>query len=241
MSECHGRRLSNDRYTVTEVRLRNVRLHQIRNHRMTHNRQRSWLLVPLGLLGCLAVLAGFSFVSYRPDRPVPTIDPGSSPGPAFVVQIIRPRSGLPLGGLLPPKLFGLESHLGFGSDSPGAFFGRVDRGRVELGADHWEMALGFDEEGQLNSETRVVFELLLQDRVRKVRARVGQPVIGTCEITELSEAGTLSGHFDIELPHCEDFETGKALGWPPQPFLLHGSFDRLPRNASMIPQGSSEN
>jgi hypothetical protein len=38
----------------------------------------------------------------------------------------------------------------------------------------------------------------------------------------------MSGSFDIELSHCEDAETGTPLGWPPQPFILHGSFDRLP-------------
>lgn len=37
-----------------------------------------------------------------------------------------------------------------------------------------------------------------------------------------------SGNFEIELPICEDAETGQSLGWPPKPFILRGSFDRLP-------------
>lgn len=61
----------------------------------------------------LLLLSGLAIVAYRPDRPVATIVPGSSSGPAFVVQVIRPRVGLPLGGILPPQLFGLEEHLGF--------------------------------------------------------------------------------------------------------------------------------
>ena len=73
----------------------------------------------LSLLLLAGLLAGFTVVAYRPDRPVATIVPGSSSGPAFVVQVIRPRLGLPLGGILPPQLFGLEAHLGFDSQSDG--------------------------------------------------------------------------------------------------------------------------
>ncbi len=96
---------------------------------MTNDPKPSRNLLPLGLL------AGLTVVAYRPDRPVATIVPGSSSGPAFVVQIIRPRLGLPLGGILPPQLFGLEAHLGFESTSPGASIGNVGPGRLELGAD----------------------------------------------------------------------------------------------------------
>jgi len=76
---------------------------------MKHDPKPSWLLLPLGLLVGLAVVVCFSLVVYRPDRPVATIVPGSSSGPAFVVQIIRPRLGLPLGGIVPARLFGLEA------------------------------------------------------------------------------------------------------------------------------------
>ena len=48
----------------------------------------------------------------------------------------------------------------------------------------------------------------------------------------LEEASELAGSFDIELTHCEDAKTGTSLGWPPQPLILHGSFDRLPLDAN---------
>ena len=35
-----------------------------------------------------------------------------------------------------------------------------------------------------------------------------------------------------ELARCEDANTAKPLGWPPEPLLLHGSFDRLPLDAA---------
>ncbi len=85
------------------------------------NQRRSDGLKPSWILLSLLLLAGLAVVAYRPDRPVATIVPGSSSGPAFVVQIIRPRLGLPLGGILPPQLFGLEAHLGFDSQSAGAY------------------------------------------------------------------------------------------------------------------------
>ena len=167
----------------------------------------------------------------RPDRPVATIVPGSSSGPAFVVQIIRPRLGLPLGGLLPPQLFGLESHLGFASTSPGVSIGSVGQQLVQLSADNWELVLVVDAEGRVIPETHVVFELFFEERLRRVRCRPRDPAIGTLSTTALAESGELSGSFDIELAHCEDASTGKPLGWPTEPLLLHGSFDRLPLNA----------
>jgi hypothetical protein len=188
----------------------------------------SWILLPLGLLACLVVAVYFSFVVYPPDRPVATIVPGSSSGPAFVVQIIRPRLGLPLGGIVPPQLFGVEAHLGFESTSEGASIGHVGPGRLELGADDWELALVLDTDGRVTPETEVVFGLMFEERLRRVRCRPGDPAIGTVSTTVLRESGELSGSFDIELARCEDADTGQPLGWPPEPLVLHGSFDRLP-------------
>ena len=199
---------------------------------MTNDPKPSRILLPLGLLAGFAVLVCLTLVAYRPDRPVATIVPGSSSGPAFVVQIIRPRLGLPLGGILPPQLFGLEAHLGFESTSPGASIGSVGPGRLELGADDWDLVLVVDAEGRVTPETQVVFELVFEERLRRVRCRPGDPAIGTLSTTVLAESGELSGSFDIELARCEDANTGKPLGWPPEPFLLHGSFDRLPLDAA---------
>ena len=199
---------------------------------MKRDSRRLWILLPLGLLSGLAVAVCLSLVVYRPDRPVATIVPGSSSGPAFVVQIIRPRLGLPLGGVLPPQLFGLEAHLGFESTSPGASIDNVGAERLELGADDWDLVLVVDAEGRVTPETQVVFELVFEEHLRRVRCRPGDPVIGTLSTTVLAESGELSGSFEIELARCQDARTGKPLGWPPEPLLLHGSLDRLPLDAA---------
>ena len=193
---------------------------------MTQDRKASWILLALVLLAGFAVFV-LSPVAYRPDRPVATIVPGSSSGPAFVAQIIRPRLGLPLGGILPPQLFGLDAHLGFESTSAGASIGSVGPERIELGADDWDLVLVLDADGRVSPETQVVFEFVFEERLRRVRCRPGDPAIGTVNITELAESGELSGSFDIELARCEDADTGEPLGWPPEPLVLHGSFDRL--------------
>ncbi len=200
---------------------------------MTLDRKPSWTLLLLGLLTSLAVVVYLSLVVYPPDRPVATIVPGSSSGPAFVVQVVRPRLGLPLGGILPPRLFGLEAHLGFESASAGASVGSVGPGRLELGADGWDLVLVLDADGRVMAETQVVFELMFEERLRMVRCRPSDPAIGTLSTTELAESGELSGSFDIELARCEDADTGKPLGWPPKPLVLHGSFDRLPLDAAV--------
>jgi hypothetical protein len=197
---------------------------------MKHGPKPSWILLPLVLLVGLAVVVCFSLVVYRPDRPVATIVPGSSSGPTFAVQIIRPRLGLPFGGIVSPRVFGHEAHLGFESASAGASIGTVGPGRLEFGADEWELVLFLDADRQVTPETQVVFELLFEEQLRKVRCRPGDPAIGTFSTTALAESGELSGSFDIELARCEHADTGQPLGWPPEPLVLHGSFDRIPLN-----------
>ena len=180
------------------------------------------LLVGLVLVVCLL------FVVYRPDRPVATIVPGSSSGPAFVVQVVRPRLGLPLGGAVPPQFFGLDSQLGFDSTSDGAKMGSSGPGRIEMVGDDWDLLLVYDSDGRVTSETEVVFDLVFEDRVRRVRCRPRDPAVGKLDTVALGEAGELAGSFVIELTQCEDAETGTPLGWPPEPLILRGSFDRLP-------------
>ena len=164
---------------------------------------------------------------YRPDSPKSTISPGSSSEPNFVVQVIRPREALPLGGLLPPQFFGVDAQLGFDSATEGAMH-RVSQEKVELGADGWKLELVLDSDGRVSAETEIVFTLVFQERDRKVRCRPNDPVIGRLKTIKLKDSGGLSGYFDVELSVCEDAETGRPLGWPPKPFVLHGSFDRLP-------------
>jgi len=199
----------------------------------------AWIVVALMVVAVLAALA------YRPDRPVDTIAPGSSSGPAFVVQVIRPRAGLPLGGILPPDIFGLEEHLGFDSSSPGATTGRFDRDRpdqtrLEFAADGWNLTVVLDAEGHMTSETRLTFALTFQDQLRTVRCRPDDLAVGTFALTRSTESGDVSGHFDIELAHCEDAVTGAPLGWPPQPLVLRGSFDQIPPSSTERPAAAAD-
>jgi len=195
---------------------------------MTPDRQPSRPSLPLALLAGLFGIVFLAVIVYRPDRPVATIVPGSSSGPAFVAQIIRPRLGLPLGGILPPQLFGLEAHLGFDSASDGATVGHVSRRRLELGADDWELVVVLDGDGRLSRETHVIFGLVFEERLRTVRCWPGDPAVGTFSTTAMADSGELSGSFDVELARCADADTGTPLDWPSQPLVLHGSFDRLP-------------
>jgi hypothetical protein len=180
-----------------------------------------------GVLTGVIVVVGLVFGPYRPDRPVATIVPGSSQEPSFIVQVIRPRLGLPLGGILPPSLFGQEEKLVFSSGDAAAAIAAVRPGRIELSAEDWELVLAFDSQGRVAPETQVVFEFVFEDSLRKVRGRPGEPAVGVLNLSSPTGPGEISGDFDVELPICEDAATGKDLGWPPRPLVLHGSFDRL--------------
>lgn len=201
----------------------------------TDPRRRRDRTKPLWILLALLVAAVLAAVGYRPDRPIATIEPGSSPGPAFAVQIIRPRLGLPLGGIAPPRLFGLEEHLGFDSASAGATIDTVAPGFIRLDADGWDVVLVRDGDGRVAPGTQAVFEFQFENHLRRVRCLPDDPAVGTFGVTMLPDAGELSGSFRIELAHCEDAETGEPLGWPPKPLVLHGSFDRLRRSGPEVP------
>ena len=185
-----------------------------------------WIVLPKWLFACFAILACIQVATYRPDRPVANIAPASSSEPKFVIQVIRPRLGLPLGGILPPKFFGADGHLGFSSASNAAKMVSVDATRIKFSAEDWEFLLVFDANGKATAETEIVFNLLFEDKVRRVRCRPRQSPVATVNLVKLS-SGERAGTFDIELPHCEDAKTGVPLGWPPRPLILHGSFDRL--------------
>ena len=74
-------------------------------------------------------------------------------------------------------------------------------------------------------------EVALVLRERLPHFAHGQDIVATGEQTRAREAAHLvkvrEGRFEIELPRCENAATGEALGWPPAPLVLHGSFDRL--------------
>ena len=163
---------------------------------------------------------------YRPDNPIATIVPGSSTQPSFVVHVIRPREGLPVGGLLPPQLFGVDAELGFDSNSEASTY-TLDGDMLELSGGNWNLRLFFDALGQVQPESEIVFDLVFEDQVRRVRCTPGNPPEGTFQKSEIAP-NEFSGNFAIEIPVCVDAETGQSLGWPPKPFVLRGSFDRLP-------------
>lgn len=174
----------------------------------------------------MASVVGLLVNVYRPDRPIEKIVPGSSDDPTFRVQIIRPRAGLPLGGLLPPDYFGVDAELGFDSTSENAGYD-VGSNVLELSGGDWELRLVFDDNRRITAESEIVFNLIFEERIRRVRCSPGDAVASTLEIIELDDANELSGSFELELPICEDAESGTDLGWPPEPFVLRGSFDRL--------------
>lgn len=186
----------------------------------------TWSLLFVAFLA-LAVLLTINV--YRPDRPLPRIEPGSSTEPTFRVQIIRPRESLPLGGLIPPQVFGVDAKLGFDSAEEGATY-TLAHDHLELLAGDWDLRLYFDGNGRIEPESEVVFDLIFEDQVRRVRCHPRNPAADTLEIAELEESGEFSGWFRVELSECQDAETGETLGWPPKPMLLQGSFDRLTKN-----------
>ena len=79
---------------------------------MARSRLPLWLLLPLAAGCMLALGVGTALVVYHPDAPRAALEPGTSDGPRFEVQVQRPRAGLPLGGILPPAWFGQNADLG---------------------------------------------------------------------------------------------------------------------------------
>ena len=181
-----------------------------------------WLLVFVVIVASTIFLAASL---YRPDNPISTIVPGSSAQPSFVVQVIRPREGLPVGGLLPPQLFGVDAELGFDSNSDASAY-TLDDDMLELSGSNWNLRLMFDAAGQIQPESEIVFDLTFEDQVRRVRCTPGNPPVGTAQKSEIAP-DEFSGNFEIQLPDCQDAQSGLSLGWPPKPFILRGSFDRL--------------
>ena len=194
------------------------------NHQRRSPSCLAWIVVVI-LVPIVGVI--LSALLYRPDRRIADIDVSGSTGPTFAVQIIRPREGLPLGGLVPPNWFGVDARLGFDSGSKEASY-RLSADEIEFSAEDWRVRIVLDSQGRIDSRTEVIFPLIFENHSRRVRCRPGEPVVGDWTVTKLGAVNELSGHFEIELSRSEDVETGDRLGWPPKPLVLHGSFARLP-------------
>ena len=183
---------------------------------------RTWLiLTTLALLACLVV-------GLRLDEPPAASTSATSQSPSFEVRVEKPRSALPLFGLLPAELFGEVGRLEFNHASRGAAIGVVGHGHLTLRAEGWDFSLAIDGD-RVAYGTHLVFPLKLGGRHVTLRCRPADRGIGYLRISTPANADEFSGDFLVELATCDNTESGKALEWPPAPLTVRGSFDRLPR------------
>jgi len=199
------------------------------------------ILAALALLGVLAVIGS------RRDAPVAPSGSDPTQSPSFEVQVLKPRSALPLFGLVPSDLFGTPGTLGFDASSPGAKIRNVGPGRIQLSADGWNLTIETDQEGKITSETHLVFQLALGGKDQNLRCRpesyrrslmerlrqglgfqVASPSPGedrsSGRLHTRETAEGLSGNFQIEFGLCENALNGKTINWPPAPLTVLGSF-----------------
>jgi hypothetical protein len=199
------------------------------------------------IICALVVLIGLILVwllSRRNQSNTPFVSAASG-GPAFEVQVEKPRMDRPFAGLLPAPLEAfLTSDLRFGHASRGARVGKVEPNHVELSADRWDLLIETDAEGKITSETRLIFPLEIADVFVAMRCRPADPAIGYLKATprpstsESKASDLLDGRFIVELARCENAQTGKTLdtetggdrgqAWPSSPLTLRGSFAGLP-------------
>lgn len=192
----------------------------------------SLIIMALALVACLACLV---WLGSRPDEPH---EPGgvsvsdTSRGPSFEVRVVMPRSGLPLGGILPDalveKLDGTPRELRFDHTNRGAQIGSVENDRLELRADDWDLFIETDGEGRITPGTHLVFPLGLGGRRVRLDCRPADRATGHLHTTTRAGSDELGGRFLVELATCENAESGKATNWPPAPLTVRGSFEGLP-------------
>jgi hypothetical protein len=196
------------------------------------------IIIALGLLACLVWLV---WLGSRPDEPVAQSVSDTSRGPSFEVRVVMPRSGLPLGGILPDwlvgKLDGTPSELRFDHTSRGAQIGSVGHHRVELRADGWDLFIETDGEGRVAPGTRLVFPLALGGRKVRLSCRPADRAAGYLSTTTRAGSDELGGSFLVELATCKNAESGKTTNWPPAPLTVSGSFVGPSQRPSLEPKG----
>jgi hypothetical protein len=195
---------------------------------MKKSMKASLIIIAVALVACLACLV---WLVSRPDEPAESVRDASG-GPSFEVRIIVPRSGLPLGGILPDslvkKLDGTPRELRFDHTSRGAQIGSVGHDRAELRADGWNLIIETDGEGRVTPGTHLVFPLGLGGRQVRLHCRPADRATGYLSTTTRPGSDELDGRFLVELATCEIAETGEAIDWPPAPLTVRGSFGGLP-------------
>lgn len=187
---------------------------------------KTWLIIiALALLACVVV---FVVLRSRPDEPFAESVSDTSRGPSFEVRVVMPRSGLPLGGLLPDALVKkydlTPRELRFDHTSPGAQIGSVEHDRLELSADGWALFIETDGEGRITSATHLVFPLGLGGRRLRLDCQSADRATGYLRATTRPGSDELGGSFLVALATCKNAESGKTTNWPPAPLTVRGSF-----------------
>ena len=166
---------------------------------------RTWLvIITLALLACLVV------IGLRPDEPPAAGTSATSPSPSFEVRVEKPRSALPLFGLLPAELFGVAGSLAFNHASRGAAIGLVGHDRLELSAEGWDLSIEIDGEGRVAPGTRLVFPLELGGRQVTLRCRPADRGIGTLRITTPTYASDFPSSSPTHALHRSNHNTRPA-------------------------------
>jgi len=139
-----------------------------------------------------------------------------------------PRAGLPLGGILPDWFVRMHDltpqELRFDYTTPGARISSAGPGRLQLGADGWDIFVEIDGAGRVAPGTRLVFPLGLGGRKVRLDCRPADRAIGYLRSTPRAGSDTLNGGFLFEVATCKDAESGKNTDWPPAPLTVVGSF-----------------
>ena len=206
---------------------------------MKTSRKISLILIALALLACFVVLVLRSRRDTQ-EEPVAASLSQTSGGPAFAVNVIMPRLGLPLGGILPDwltrKMDGTPSELRFDNSSPGAEMVSVGPDGLELQADAWDLTIATDGGGRIVPTSRLVVQMALGGRNVKLRCRPAVPAIGQLHTSPRAGSDELEGSFHVEFANCENAESGKAIEWPPAPITVRGIFRGSPIGSSTAPK-----
>jgi hypothetical protein len=201
----------------------------------------SVIVIALALLACIAWLVWRGSRTDQPDEAFAESVSNTSRSPAFEVRVVMPRAGLPFGGILPDWI--VKKHdltpreLRFDHTSSGAQIASVAPNRLELSADGWEFLIETDQEGRIDSGTRLVFPLALGGRHLRLNCRPADPAAGYLRTTTRAGSDELSGRFLVELASCKNAESGKTTNWPPAPLTVSGSFVGPVTRPSLEPNG----